>query len=294
MEPERIKLLNDRAPDGAGRYVLYWMQAAQRAGVQPRARARGGAGQRARAARGRRLRADGRLPRGQPAPLPLHARGPARDRGRPGAARRPVRPARGAARARWRWRSPPTRRWSSATAATRATSAPGGGRSRTAPAGRWWRSRARWWCRSRPRPDKAEVGARTLRPKILRLREHFLEPLAGAADSRSAADRYHDPRSDLDPADVEGSLAGLELDRSVPPVSRFTGGTSQARERLHRFLRERLPRLQGRAQRPRAPPHHRAQPLPPVRPDLARGDGAGGAWRRRRRTTRTARRSWRS
>ena len=31
MEPERIKLLNTRPPDPAGRYVLYWMQAAQRA-----------------------------------------------------------------------------------------------------------------------------------------------------------------------------------------------------------------------------------------------------------------------
>ena len=31
MEPERIKLLNDRPPAAGGRYVLYWMQAAQRA-----------------------------------------------------------------------------------------------------------------------------------------------------------------------------------------------------------------------------------------------------------------------
>ena len=41
MEPERIKLLNDRPPDGAGRYVLYWMQAAQRAACNHCARACG-------------------------------------------------------------------------------------------------------------------------------------------------------------------------------------------------------------------------------------------------------------
>ena len=31
MEPRRIRHLNDGAPAGDGRYVLYWMQAAQRA-----------------------------------------------------------------------------------------------------------------------------------------------------------------------------------------------------------------------------------------------------------------------
>jgi deoxyribodipyrimidine photo-lyase len=42
--------------------------------------------------------------------------------------------------------------------------------------------------------------------------------------------------SDLDPADTEACLKALTLDRSVPPVARFKGGTSQARTRLEHFL----------------------------------------------------------
>lgn len=85
---------------------------------------------------------------------------------------------------------------------------------------------------------KAEVGARSLRPKILRERERFLEPLAERRPRRSSLGL--DLPSDLDPADTEGCLAALKLDRSVAPVTRFTGGTSQARARLQRFLAEGL------------------------------------------------------
>lgn len=35
VEPERIAVLHDAEPASAGRYVLYWMQAAQRAEHNP-------------------------------------------------------------------------------------------------------------------------------------------------------------------------------------------------------------------------------------------------------------------
>jgi deoxyribodipyrimidine photo-lyase len=82
--------------------------------------------------------------------------------------------------------------------------------------------------------DKHEIGARTLRPKILRLRERFLEPLPERRPRRSSL--FLLERGDLDPNDVEACLAGLALDRSVAPVTRFVGGTSHARARLDRFL----------------------------------------------------------
>jgi deoxyribodipyrimidine photo-lyase len=86
--------------------------------------------------------------------------------------------------------------------------------------------------------DKAEIGARTLRPRILRLREEFLQPLEEERLRISTAG----PRSqdDLDPADVDGILGQLRIDRSVPPSSRFRGGTGQARRRLEAFLENRL------------------------------------------------------
>ena len=81
---------------------------------------------------------------------------------------------------------------------------------------------------------KAEIGARTLRPKILRLRDEFLLSLPEARPRVSALGL--DVGGDLDPADVEGSLSALRLDRSVPRSARFKGGTAEARARLGRFL----------------------------------------------------------
>ena len=42
--------------------------------------------------------------------------------------------------------------------------------------------------------------------------------------------------------DLDGVLAKLDLDRTVPPVShRFQGGTSEAKRLLRKFLTEHLP-----------------------------------------------------
>ena len=86
--------------------------------------------------------------------------------------------------------------------------------------------------------DKAEVGARTLRPKLHRLWDDHLIPLEDAAVRRSA--RGLRIASDVDLADIEGVLEPMRLDRSVPPVRRFRGGTGAARARLRAFLETRL------------------------------------------------------
>lgn len=83
---------------------------------------------------------------------------------------------------------------------------------------------------------KAEIGARTLRPRLLRLRDEFLVPLDEARPRVPTLDDPGLPRGDLDPADVEGRLDALRLDRSVPRSARFRGGTGEARARLDRFL----------------------------------------------------------
>ena len=81
--------------------------------------------------------------------------------------------------------------------------------------------------------DHAEFAARTIRPKILRLRDEFLRPLR-----RSRLKRRSNSTSianDLDPFDIEGTLARLDIDRSVGKVARFKGGTAEARKHLRRF-----------------------------------------------------------
>jgi deoxyribodipyrimidine photo-lyase len=81
---------------------------------------------------------------------------------------------------------------------------------------------------------KHEFAARTLRPKLHRLWDAYLEPLrprrvAHPADGLALA-------SDLDVADPEAALAAMTLDRAVPPVRRFRGGEEEAWERLDAYL----------------------------------------------------------
>ena len=86
--------------------------------------------------------------------------------------------------------------------------------------------------------DKAEYAARTLRPKINRQRDACLSvtPVLTASTSSLPLNIT----GDLDLSDPEGVLASLDVDRSVPRSARFTGGLSAARQRLTTFLRSHL------------------------------------------------------
>jgi deoxyribodipyrimidine photo-lyase len=86
--------------------------------------------------------------------------------------------------------------------------------------------------------DKPEVAARTLRPKLHRVWERYLRPLGDAPVRRSSLDLGIE--SELDLRDVDGVLRALGLERAVPRVARFGGGTRAARQRLQAFLAARL------------------------------------------------------
>lgn len=80
--------------------------------------------------------------------------------------------------------------------------------------------------------DKQEYAARTLRPRIHRhLEDYLLEP--------HEIDLEHDGSGlggGLDVSDVDQALGQLDVDESVPPSARFTGGEAAALERLDGFL----------------------------------------------------------
>ncbi|MDD1660904.1 MAG: deoxyribodipyrimidine photo-lyase [Methanomicrobiales archaeon] len=87
---------------------------------------------------------------------------------------------------------------------------------------------------------KEEYAAATLRPKIHRLLPEFLEPLG--------EQRVHHPLPDpgwetLPWEDPDRILAGLDIDRAVPWVTGFRGGTAEARRRLQEFIRSGLDRF---------------------------------------------------
>ncbi|HVT08091.1 MAG TPA: deoxyribodipyrimidine photo-lyase [Polyangia bacterium] len=97
---------------------------------------------------------------------------------------------------------------------------------------------------------RAELGARTLRPRITRRLDEFLihlKPTPPAVRGEAAEARG----VTLD--DPDTVLRGLRLDRSVAPVSRwFRGGTTQARKRLAAFTRDTLPRYASERSQPEA------------------------------------------
>jgi deoxyribodipyrimidine photo-lyase len=86
--------------------------------------------------------------------------------------------------------------------------------------------------------DKREYAARTLRPKVHRLLDQYLQEPARQAPDRSSMDLSFEGE---DVSDVDPLLDGLSIDRSVPAVPQhFQGGEQRAHETLGTFLDERF------------------------------------------------------
>ena len=84
---------------------------------------------------------------------------------------------------------------------------------------------------------KEEWAARTLRPKIKRRLEEFLVPLRARRLKKDSLGLRLDS---LDVTDPDRALAALKVDRSVGRVTSFTGGTSAAKRRLDEFVAGKL------------------------------------------------------
>ncbi len=85
--------------------------------------------------------------------------------------------------------------------------------------------------------DHEEYSAATLRRKIHRHLDRFLQPLPPVPARR---DSLHLRVGGEDPADVDALLRKLKIDRSVKPAAEFLGGINHARERLREFLARKL------------------------------------------------------
>lgn len=86
--------------------------------------------------------------------------------------------------------------------------------------------------------QKTEIGARSLRPKIGRLRDQFLVRHRGQRPRIDGA--RLSIKSDVSLADLPRLLAQLTIDHGIGPVAAFRGGHSQARQRLRQFVARRL------------------------------------------------------
>ncbi len=85
--------------------------------------------------------------------------------------------------------------------------------------------------------SKEEYAAATLRPKINRKLNHFLLPLK---QNDPAVESLSLEFDSFDIEDIGRTISGLRIDRSVKKVSSFHGGTKEAKRRLQVFLEERL------------------------------------------------------
>jgi deoxyribodipyrimidine photo-lyase len=91
---------------------------------------------------------------------------------------------------------------------------------------------------------KQEHAARTLRPKLLKVRDAWLRPLDEptpkvAPRARDVANLPFDP-VDLAKADIAALVATCAIDHDVAPVAECPGGAREATRRLERFTRHRL------------------------------------------------------
>jgi deoxyribodipyrimidine photo-lyase len=85
---------------------------------------------------------------------------------------------------------------------------------------------------------KEEYAARTIRPKIAKLLDLALEPVADRPPQRALRDAIWNnlevDRVDFDAFDIAAEVAACEIDHSVPPVP-FASGLDGARARLDAF-----------------------------------------------------------
>ena len=82
---------------------------------------------------------------------------------------------------------------------------------------------------------KHEFAARTLRPKLNRLWDPFIEDLKARPVKHEA--KGLGLTGEIDVSDPDTVLADMTLDREVGPVKRFVGGEGEARKRLKAFLK---------------------------------------------------------
>lgn len=95
---------------------------------------------------------------------------------------------------------------------------------------------------------KAEYAARTIRPKIQKHLAPFLVPAPRQRPRRSSIDLG---LSSIDLKNPDAVLNDLDIDRSVPPVSRFfSGGQAAAEKRLSRFIAHHLHNYQSNRNQP--------------------------------------------
>ena len=90
--------------------------------------------------------------------------------------------------------------------------------------------------------DKEEYGAYTIRPKIKRLLDNYLKPLADEKIKIKSLDIKVDcPETVVAAYNIAKLVAECDIDHSVNPSGHYHGGTANGRKRLKKFVSDILP-----------------------------------------------------
>lgn len=85
---------------------------------------------------------------------------------------------------------------------------------------------------------REQYAARTIRPRLHRLRDQYLHPIPNPS-AMVAPPRVESP---VDLKNIDGTLAGLQVDRRLERSTLYVGGARAAQQTLERFVTEQLVR----------------------------------------------------
>lgn len=90
--------------------------------------------------------------------------------------------------------------------------------------------------------DKEEYAAYTIRPKIHKLLDRYLQlPVLDELEVKAPKLSLDCPEDKITRDSIAGLVAGCDIDHTVSPSPYYHGGTANARERLQKFVTELLP-----------------------------------------------------
>jgi deoxyribodipyrimidine photo-lyase len=90
--------------------------------------------------------------------------------------------------------------------------------------------------------DKEEYGAYTIRPKIKKLLDNYLKPLADEkVEIKSVGLNVDCPETAVTSETISKLVSECDIDHSVKPSEHYHGGTANGRKRLKKFVSEILP-----------------------------------------------------
>ncbi len=92
--------------------------------------------------------------------------------------------------------------------------------------------------------DKREYAARTIRSKLADARAQFMQPLLTTAIEKHSLNLGV---RGIDLSDIDAILSKLDIDRDVRPVDWLSGGASQAKRSLNRFMADSLAEYNDRS-----------------------------------------------